>query len=125
MDTQPAATPIDPFVAWWEKYRPTGTPTLNAGPMVGDDPKLLCWSNPQDWQQVKDADAKNPATVWTLVECDGLQYIAAGLHYVNRLGYFITELPAEPDLGDVPLDDEDDLDELSVQMANYLRTDRQ
>lgn len=112
MDTQPAATSTDPFGDWWEKYRPTGKPSLNAGPMVGDEPKLLCWSNPADWQQVVDADAKDPLTVWTLLECDGLQYIASGLHRVNRVGYFITELPAEPDLGDVPLDDDDDLDEM-------------
>ena len=31
--------------------------------------------------------------VWTLVETDGQLAIIAGMHFVNRLGYFITEVP--------------------------------
>lgn len=33
--------------------------------------------------------------VWTLIEADGKQYISAGYHHVNRLGYFITEIAWE------------------------------
>ena len=33
--------------------------------------------------------------VWTLLEADGKQYISAGYHRVNRLGYFITEIAWE------------------------------
>lgn len=31
--------------------------------------------------------------VWTLMEEDGEMWIATGFHFVNRLGYFVTEKP--------------------------------
>lgn len=31
--------------------------------------------------------------IWTLLDCDGKLYVCAGWHYVNRLGYFITDIP--------------------------------
>ena len=31
--------------------------------------------------------------VWTLVETDGQLAIIAGMHHINRIGYFITEVP--------------------------------
>lgn len=43
---------------------------------------------------VYDTFEKSPLNVWTLLDCDGVQVIANGLHYVNRMGYFITEVPA-------------------------------
>ena len=38
--------------------------------------------------------AANSKSVWTILEteCDGLAY-AAGLHVVNRIGFFITQKP--------------------------------
>lgn len=35
--------------------------------------------------------------VWTYVDIDYGTVITNGFHYVNRIGYFITELPAEED----------------------------
>lgn len=31
--------------------------------------------------------------VWTYTDCDGVGYLQAGYHLVNRMGYFITEVP--------------------------------
>lgn len=37
--------------------------------------------------------------VWTLLNCDGSLYVSAGYSFVNRVGYFITEVPTtDPDL---------------------------
>jgi hypothetical protein len=33
--------------------------------------------------------------VWTLIEADGVLYAESGLHFVNRLGYFVTETPVQ------------------------------
>jgi hypothetical protein len=34
---------------------------------------------------------KQPSNrIWTIIEEDGVMYISAGYHIVNRLGYFIT-----------------------------------
>ena len=38
----------------------------------------------------------NPKTsdkIWTICEEDGATFIQAGWHFVNRLGYIITEIP--------------------------------
>lgn len=39
----------------------------------------------------------DPNKVWTELEVDGLSYIVSGYHVVNSVGYFITEVPFEPD----------------------------
>lgn len=40
----------------------------------------------------------NPLCVWTYGDGDdGGSYIWNGYHYINRLGYFITEVPCPPD----------------------------
>jgi len=39
-----------------------------------------------------------PKRVWTIIECDGKMYYESGYHFVNRLGYLITEEEAEADV---------------------------
>lgn len=34
---------------------------------------------------------KNPKKVWTIVDADGELIIVAGWHFVNRMGYLVTE----------------------------------
>jgi hypothetical protein len=41
--------------------------------------------------------AQPASKVWTLVECDGKAFICEGYHFVNRLGYFVTEVAAPQD----------------------------
>jgi hypothetical protein len=33
-----------------------------------------------------------PENVWTLLDCDGKLIVADGYHFVNRLGYYVTEV---------------------------------
>jgi len=33
--------------------------------------------------------------IWTYLDCDGCGWIQNGLHFVNRIGYYITENPWE------------------------------
>jgi hypothetical protein len=40
--------------------------------------------------------AQNPRRIWTLIEADGGLYAESGFHFVNRLGYFVSETPLEP-----------------------------
>lgn len=46
------------------------------------------------WQYGKN----NPNNVWTLVDAEEELYIIAGMHFVNRMGYFITEKPWEHEM---------------------------
>lgn len=38
-----------------------------------------------------------PRTVWTYVDGDGGTYVINGMHFVNRIGYFVTRVPAVAD----------------------------
>ena len=44
----------------------------------------------------------NPNCVWTEVDGDEGTYIVAGLHWVNRIHYYITENPWEDEYTEVP-----------------------
>ena len=44
----------------------------------------------EELEFVKESD---PHCIWTLTDCDDTIIIQSGFHYVNRLGYFITEVP--------------------------------
>lgn len=37
------------------------------------------------------ADGTDARNIWTVLDCDGVMYVAAGLHYVNRMGYVVTK----------------------------------
>jgi len=45
---------------------------------------------------VQDVFKSAPDTVWTVLDCDGAHVVGSGFHYVNRVGYIITEVPVEP-----------------------------
>jgi hypothetical protein len=51
----------------------------------------------QELLAVQNAD---PNCVWTYLDTDNGTAISAGMGYVNRIGYFITEVPHEPLLED-------------------------
>lgn len=48
-----------------------------------------------------------PDHVWTLSECDEGMVISNGYSFVNRFGYFITELPAPQNVWTIATDPED------------------
>ena len=49
-----------------------------------DDPECVA--------AIAEASAEN--RVWTLVDADGFTLVISGKHFVNRLEYYITEMPA-------------------------------
>ncbi|MCC7336549.1 MAG: hypothetical protein IT422_15775 [Pirellulaceae bacterium] len=49
---------------------------------------------------------QDPAHVWTWVEGDNGQYLVSGMHFVNRIGYFICDVAVPDGLTiEVKLDD--------------------
>jgi len=51
-------------------------------------------------EELEFVKSQKPEHIWTLVEGDnGDLYIVDGYHFVNRLNYFITELPYEGEEG--------------------------
>ena len=55
-----------------------------------------------EWEKVKEAHAKNPNTIWTEVDGDSGTYIIAGLAWINRIHYYITEEPWTDEWTEVP-----------------------
>ena len=53
----------------------------------------------EELKVVQRAYEKDPRCVWTLVTpgCCNHWYISSGYHYVDRMGYFVTEVPFEGD----------------------------
>jgi hypothetical protein len=43
-----------------------------------------------DYEKVLEQAEKNERTVWTIVDCDGRLLIIPGLHFVNRMNYYIS-----------------------------------
>ena len=75
---------------WFDLYRPIKNGFDNSAGYDG----CLFETYGDELAVVQDA---NPNCVWTLVETDGVLYVAEGFHIVNRLGYFITTKPREND----------------------------
>jgi hypothetical protein len=44
----------------------------------------------EELAHVKSVLGESPRRVWTIIEADGIEFISAGYHFVNRLGYLIT-----------------------------------
>lgn len=49
----------------------------------------------EELSYVHSVNAESPRRVWTILECDESLVVASGYHFVNRIGYLITEKPAE------------------------------
>jgi hypothetical protein len=47
-------------------------------------------------EQVRTVALWDAGKVWTLLDCDGVSCISPGIHFVNRMGYFITSVPFDP-----------------------------
>ena len=69
---------------WVDKYKPITNKYENDAPFNGT---LFSVSE-------KDLVHSTPANnVWTLIEVEKDMYIENGYHLVNRIGFFITEIP--------------------------------
>ncbi len=74
----------------WDKWATKFKPIKNH--LVSDPDQDMFETYGEEVQFVCDYD---PRYVWTYLQGDMCDLIVAGYHYVNRLGYYITELPWE------------------------------
>lgn len=100
MDDPPLYVP-DAFDLWYDKYKPIKNPVQPNAPFEGE---MFETYGPE----LNFVEATPPNRVWTLVTGDdGSDIITAGFHFVNRLGYFITEIPWTDETESVTLDSVD------------------
>lgn len=87
------------FDTWVEQFRPTGTPVegQGCGPII-DEQSHMFETFGSDIEVVSERFERAPNTVWTLLDVDGETYIASGMSFVNRQGYFMTEVPYAADI---------------------------
>lgn len=71
---------------WWSEFRPVE----RDGDIHDGFSGVVFDTVGSDWFQVR---SMNTHYVWTWVEHDDGSSIIPGIHFVNRLGYFITEVP--------------------------------
>lgn len=99
------------FDAWTEHFKPmpnVGQPTS----FEIDGMTRLFNPYGDDLRHVQRVLAERPGCVWTLVESDGCESVTNGFMRVNRVGYFITEVPWEGDgFLDIPVSSPEDFDD--------------
>ena len=76
---------------WEETYRPIN----NSGDEYASWNGQLFETYGNDEEAVVTVARQEPRRVWTLVDTGNTLSIVNGFHYVNRVGYFITEEPWE------------------------------
>lgn len=75
------------YTEWEEKYKPVKN-------HLSEYENLMFETYGDEVEYVKSVD---PLRVWTLLDGEGVHGIYSGLHWVNRLGYYITEVAREDD----------------------------
>lgn len=75
--------------AGWDEFAGTYTPVKNPASQAEDQP-INCMFETFGGE-LEFVRLQEPERIWTLVEEDGVQWIVAGFHFANRLGYFVTK----------------------------------
>lgn len=74
---------------WWE-FKPVKNRLLK-GTHAWDN--CMFETHGRELKIIKGVVKNRPLGVWTLIETDGIQTIVSGFHTINRIGYFVTEIP--------------------------------
>jgi hypothetical protein len=83
---EPTHTEYQGWDKWAEKFKPT----LNH--FHSDNDEHMYETYGAEVEYVIEQDSRH---IWTWIQGDMSDLIVAGYHYVNRLGYYITEVPWE------------------------------
>lgn len=89
---------------WFEKYKPVMNHITNEGENGSYNGRYF-ETHGKELEYVQQFAETNPNKVWTLLtgtECGDV--LTNGFHYVNRYGYFITEVPFEGDDVEIYMD---------------------
>lgn len=91
-----AATPPKNWEDWVERFKPQPADCFDSSYLIRhlDDPQVL--------QAIKD----DPERVWTSLDVDGESFISSGVSYVNRMGYYLCDVPYVGPMCDFPEDDD-------------------
>lgn len=83
MERQSAIPPKN-WEDWFERFKPKG-----ADPEKEEAYLLRDLGDPEVLRVIQE----DPSRVWTSLDVDGVESIASGVHFVNRMGYYLCEVP--------------------------------
>ena len=83
----------DELELWEDKYRPIQNHINKDASWDG----VMYETYGEEYDYVMKVASLQPHKVWTWVDGDNGTYIINGWHMVNRIGYFITQVPCEFD----------------------------
>ena len=89
--------PMLDFGLWCDEYKPQ-TNHLDENASFGDEQGGIMFETYGSELEYVLSVAKNkPLNVWTYMDGKHHPIVCEGYHLVNRIGYFVTEKPANPD----------------------------
>ena len=83
----------DELELWEDKYKPVQNHINKDASWDG----VMYETYGEEYDYVMKVASLQPHKVWTWVDGDNGTYIINGWHMVNRIGYFITQVPCEFD----------------------------
>ena len=83
----------DELELWEDKYKPVQNHINGDASWDG----VMYETYGEEYDYVMKVASLQPHKVWTWVDGDNGTYIINGWHMVNRIGYFITQVPCEFD----------------------------
>ena len=86
---------IDFIDAWCDMYKPIINHFDDNASFDNGYGGIMFETYGAEEQFVREMAIANPLRVWTYVDGNGGTFIVNGMQFVNRIGYFITELPAD------------------------------
>jgi hypothetical protein len=76
----------------WKEFEDRFKPIKNHFRNDPDEIMFETYGEEVDFVRAQDANR-----IWTYADGDYCSYVGSGYHFVNRIGYYITELPFEDD----------------------------
>jgi hypothetical protein len=89
------------FSQWEEKYKPKANHLVEGASFQDENGVGIMFET--YGVEVDYVKSNSNEHRWTYVDEDGEGYILAGWHFINRIGYFITEKPWTDEWESIPL----------------------
>lgn len=79
---------------FYEKFHPIGNHIVDGAPFDG----CMFETYGEELDYINKVTPNNRKNIWTILENEGKLYISSGYHFVNRMGYLITEEEHDDDI---------------------------
>jgi hypothetical protein len=79
----------------WEQFVKTYKPKQN---LINKDAPIDGFLFETFGEEMDEISKQNPKNVWTFTEEEDGFFLQNGIHYVNRMGYMVTEVPWEEEV---------------------------